>query len=223
MKIYKQAELHRLASEMLCKELIDNKGYTFTNTSYGTSGTVFGTIEKKEAHVESVIQYLLLKDWHDGSANLVRQYSVRSWKDPSKNVDEGRPVLVLYTLNSNADVFCDGEDYAKQAHEKNSVRYDAHKTDTPLSSNTYKKWFFVPHTKQYDKYFAEISSEKPIKYGTEIYYYLHSYTDTRYDHNDYSKKIKTVELRHGVHYVYRGRDYQNTRKPISYDLISHNL
>ena len=127
MKIYRKHQIQRMAAEMLCKDLMDNKNYTFTNTSYGGRGEILGTIATHDDYTRTsgTIQYRLEKNWHTDEAKLVKETELTSYKTEARPYDQQNKVetvLTLFSLNGD-DIFTDDKEVATKAQEKRHQRF----------------------------------------------------------------------------------------------------
>lgn len=220
MRIYKSHQISRMAAEMLCKDLMENKDYTFTNTSYGGRGEVLGTIAKKDYNdnSEGTIQYRLETNWHTEETKLIREvenvfYKTNDREYKKDNIES--TIMTLYKISRDG-VYTDDSEYAKQAHEKTSSRYSRdrnYKRDGLSGNHPIKSGSAL-----YDKLFTEISKFKTIKYGTDITVNVYKYDTERYDWDENMNAVKTpiTEVSVSVRYTYRGREYHYNKSKFTY-------
>lgn len=222
MRIYKRNQINRMAAEMLCKDLFENEGYTFTNTSYGGSGEVLGTIamENNYDKTEGTIQYRLVTNWHTEEVKLVRHaekiYRKTATREYKKDSQQD-VVLTLYRISRYDGVYTDDKSYSDEAHDKWQKRYHHYgeaKKDGISGSHLVKFGSAL-----YEKLFNEISRVKPVKYGSDISLDVYKYNTEKYtwEQDGTTSRTPVTEVTVSIGYVYRGRHYVISRPKFSYE------
>jgi len=215
MNIYTNKNLKRYAGELLVKDFNENKDYTFTNTSYGGRGDVLGTIERKDYHRESRVQYILNRgNWNDETTKLIRYTRDEVYNTETMNYEkfENEEVIKkLYQVSRDSyeqAVYTDDQEYAKQASKTRASRCANHE-NSRVGSLDSRSVSLHPNTPLYDKLFtfAARKLSKPLKYGTEIS--LNIFTYNNRGRCDFSTNTKYFgkEIQTSVSAVYRGRSY----------------
>lgn len=226
MKIYKKAQLIRMAGELLCKDFQENKDFVFTNSSYSSrnGGDVLGTIVKDDRndHSETHIHYLLKTNWHTEETVLARYFDKTEYKTNSRDynkIEEETPILKVFKVADG--VYVDDEEYSAKALEIRNSRY-SHRGERHYSTGIEGSHNVKFGTKLYEKLFNEISRIKPIKYGSPLSIYVYRTTRSQYirDEQDNYVKRDIAVIETSVCYTYRGREYTVHHDRSAYDLAT---
>jgi len=215
MKIYKAKEIRRLASELLAKELFENEGYTFVNTSFGGGhGEVYCTLKREDRYGDHYIQYCFERsgDWESNTYTLVRHTEDKFWKTETRPFESFKNDTVIKTYyqvsrdSYDYAVYTDDEEYAKKA---NSTRYERYRNKSAYKERdfSFRERNIPAYSHLYNVLFTWMASKtgKDLKYGTEIKTRIYTTRDTErfnYDSNVYEKGTR-VELAVGA--VYRNK------------------